>query len=203
MSSWRHTSYFIAGLILIIIGWMAVNPGGRIYAVYDLRGYNPVISKFFPNGRMSEPKKSSGGWEQEVLAEPIYFTVRSFRHLETANIKIIYKGLTPEPWRFGVLVDDKLAPSSYRYYDLRPDKNISNPDDWREVSVDVNLKNAILQNSYYRFMLSMPQHDFIKNRLSFRQISVEMRGEPLSVSAMINKTIKRLDSCFFYACPKD
>jgi hypothetical protein len=199
----RLAAYIFASLILFLAGWYAVRPSGHISATYNLQGYNFAISKPFPFGRLTEvrPAKPSG-YQQEILAEPIYLNLRSVRPMDKANLTIWFKGQIPANWSLGVLTkaDPTFQNSSYSYYKINT-ANISPAEDgWLKLNLGINLRSAVLDKGSYRLALSVPSYDQNTSPLTLHRIAVEMDGPKYSIMEIVSKGIRRIDSCFFYDC---
>jgi len=107
---WRYFLYFIlAGAVLFVL-WQGLVPSGKIIYKTDLFSYNDFIKPFSPKDRVV---LNEGDNFVVMIADPIYFNLRTPRKFSQAKLKFLYKNLSQAPvLRAGVLVD----PDAWHYY---------------------------------------------------------------------------------------
>lgn len=81
---------------LVLFWLVARNVGyagllGPVTYASDLVSQNGLISKVFPEGRLTAPQKIDGGYEQIVLAEPLYIDVAMPKRFKRAVVRVWYQ----------------------------------------------------------------------------------------------------------------
>ena len=104
----------LAGIVSWLL-YMAIVPSGQITYVSDFSSSNYFIKKLSPAERVEIPVNGV----QNIIGDPVYFSLRTPRRFDSAILTIKYKNETGLPIiETGVLVDKKI----WRY-DLEPKEN--------------------------------------------------------------------------------
>lgn len=92
----------------LVLLWLTVRDFGY-FAMFgpvtyqiDLAKQGTLISRLYPEGRLTAPEKVSDGWQQIVLAEPLYVDVAMPKHFRSAVVRVWYKYAAKPPqlgWR--------------------------------------------------------------------------------------------------------
>lgn len=158
-----------AAVLFLILSWVALLPSGERVVVDNLSGYHPAISRLFPQGRLATPVRGERGWEQRVIAEPVYVTVRVPRRLQNVTVALTYRG-DATPMRFGVL-----EAGGYALHEVPGGAS----NDARTATLTLSLERAVLNQGAYRFQLSAPELTRNQQTLVIEQLSFHFRGQPL------------------------
>lgn len=112
----RITLWLALCAIIFWLIYMGIAPFGKIEYAYDFTKPNYFISKLSPNERLSQ---DNGKINNLILADPVYFNLRTPRRFEKAELEIKYKNPADASIiEVGVLADKKI----WRY-DLKPLEN--------------------------------------------------------------------------------
>ena len=107
---WRYFLYLVLGLAVVFVLYKGLIPSGKIIYKTDLFSYNDFIKPFSPGDRVSLNRKDGF---IAMIADPIYFNLRTPRNFSQAKLKFLYKNLSQAPViRAGVLID----PDLWHYY---------------------------------------------------------------------------------------
>ncbi len=192
----KHTVFQVALLIVGVIAmgvfvWSDLAPSGHLALSYGLNGYNAWISKIFPEGRLSAPTPTSDGFAQTVMAEPIYFTIRLPRHLDSVRVKVWYQVSNLTSLHLG-LNTVASVPGGVWQYDLRDVSATSATDgSWQVMDQTFSLDRAATQQSKIRFIISAP--DITSGgTLTIHRIDAELNGEPLTIQSILASGSKTL-----------
>lgn len=109
MSNWLKTYRLILWLILAIfvlyLVYLALVPSGQVVYRYDFSKPSQFIGPLTPGDRVREP----AGAEQEIIGNPIYFSLSTPRPFDRATLSIKYRNPHAlNNLEAGVLVDKKL-----------------------------------------------------------------------------------------------
>ena len=108
-------------LWLVLVGvvcwllYMKIAPSGQISYVYDFKKDNYFISKLTPDIRVKQPKDN----KQEIVGDPVYFTLRAPRRFDKAKLILKYKNNSGLP----IIETGVLADKIIWRYNLQPIEN--------------------------------------------------------------------------------
>ena len=139
---------------------------GELAFSYNMHGDSPYLL-LLPEGRVSEALcDDTGSCVRNVLAEPLYFDVRTPRMFQNAWVTLVYSAGNQEHLALGVLAD-----SSKQAFDL---KEIPVGGMIQTVTREFDLSLAEYGLNRYRFVLSAPNYDASKE-LNIYSISFDFR----------------------------
>ncbi|MCX6796691.1 MAG: hypothetical protein NTW06_04320, partial [Candidatus Falkowbacteria bacterium] len=110
----RIILWSLLGLVVLWLLYMGIVPSGKITYDTDFKNDNFFIKKLTPAERVDEIKRnvppslfqSFGEASQKIIGDPVYFSLRTPRRFNSANIEIKYKNNSELPIiETGVLVD--------------------------------------------------------------------------------------------------
>lgn len=101
----RIILWSIFTLIVLWLFGMAIVPGGEIIYINDFEKNNFFIQKLTPAERVEEAEDGT----QKIVGDPVYFSLRTSRRFDRADIEVKYKNNSDLPIiETGVLVDKVL-----------------------------------------------------------------------------------------------
>lgn len=188
--SWLPAAICTFGLVLLsVLFWRDIAPSGRVSLNDNLAGYHPSISELFPTGRLSAMEKHNDGFEQVVLVEPVYFTVRLPREMEQARVRLRYRARDLDTLKLGLeTLGDVGETWQYDFRDLPTQTN----EEGSEHEVVFLLNNAAITNRRIRFMVSSPDLDSARSTLAIQHIGIDFDGEKLSFSDIVKKGVEKM-----------
>jgi hypothetical protein len=197
----RLLLYIIATLFFALLVWLVFRPTGHFSATQNLQDNNPTISKLYPEGRLGKLEFiDSGGFVQTILAEPLYFNVRSPRRMDSVVIALWFRGPVPKDWSLGILstADPTYQTSSYAFQKITQ-SHIKNDGAWQQLRLEFDLSRAALVNGHYRFILSIPKYD-PATPLVLHKLTADVYGPQFSPVDVLKKLVSLADRCVFYGC---
>jgi hypothetical protein len=181
MKYYKYIRMILILIPIIILGVLAykhICPGGVLKVDYDFCREDPFISQWSPMGRMLEIQKSSGQAEkycyQEMVIDPVYFDVRLPQSFRAAKIKLWYEKNDETPLRIGPRLSGEkwawgLVDVQYELQD----------GEWGVGATEVDLTQIEMDNNRIRFLVSSPGLDQSEKKIIFKKIEIEFRKEPL------------------------
>jgi hypothetical protein len=98
----RIVLWSLLGLTVLWLLYMGIVPSGKITYVQDFSGDNYFIKKLTPAERMDAGTKTNSN----IIGDPVYFSLRTPRRFNSANVEIKYKNNSELPIiETGVLMD--------------------------------------------------------------------------------------------------
>ncbi len=80
---------------IVIFGWLLwldLVPTGQLEVRFDLQHLSPFINRILPDARALPPSKlPSGEWAQQIIDEPVYFTVEPPRHFDFLELELVWQ----------------------------------------------------------------------------------------------------------------
>jgi|GEM_PF-1164804 len=184
------TIFIVPFILLVLFAYQDIAPTGIFETTYNLNGYHPFVSKLYPKGRLSFTEKSlNTGYEQKILAEPVYFDVRIPRALDVVTLKIWYKG-DSDNLNIGLRLPPAPDQQNWRYELKKFSSVIVVADGWQVGEVQFDFKKADIQKNKIRFMLSLPSVQNLSTPFIFHKVSVRAIGQPLSIKNVWSLLVK-------------
>lgn len=91
----RALQVLIVFVPVIIFGWLLwldLVPTGQLEARFDLQHLSPFINRILPDARALPPTElESGQWAQQIIDEPVYFTVEPPRHFDFLELELVWQ----------------------------------------------------------------------------------------------------------------
>lgn len=181
---------FLLGLCLLgVLIWRDLAVSGRFTIHDDLASYHPWISRLFPEGRVSARVRAEGAWQQTLLQEPVYVTVRLPRSMQRATLRLRYVARNLSSLKVG-LQQTAAAGNPWRY-ELRDVPLVSGAEEQTTQHI-FSLAQAEVQEGRIRFIVAAPQYDPTIATLTIKSIDVALEGEPLTLAATWERLWRRL-----------
>jgi hypothetical protein len=198
---WRRLGrgLFAAAWVVLLGGlaWRDLAPSGQRHVTSDLVRRQPYLSLPYPEGRLAAPEASAGGWQQRVLAEPLYVDVRLPRRLDEVRLRLWYRarGL-PDP-----VVGLQVSVAPWRY-DLKPFERISvdQATGWSVGEAVFPLERAASDAGQVRLLISAPRlAAATTGDLYLHRVDVTLAGPPLRPADAVAAVARRLRQAVPYA----
>ena len=193
----------IIALPILLLLWLINKDlvrGGHLEYVYDLSHEVPVITKLFPENRLSQPERlgQSKIFWQQILQEPVYFEARLPQTFETAEVVVTYQNKNQPLLQLGL---DTLGENEWNYYFKPLENQLLDDLDWPKVEGE---EGTLWQkekkfSSVKEFLGAVPGlNNFAAYHFALERKFVIPGYQPTSEITELNKTIRGSHSIYTY-----
>lgn len=206
MKSIKVFKFIIYSLPIFIVLFCIYNYfcfSGKLGIEYDFHAKNPYLQGLGPGNRLSGIIKDNDYYYQQVLDEPIYFTVKTPVRFEKAKVEIIYQKENLPDFFIGTVADSAVSSFYFQPFDLDSPGELPNykkPEElengWKKNAQDFDLAKAYdfslsKKSSEIKFVVSAPNLNLEKSVLKIAKIKVDLAKKPITFQNIFNK-IKNL-----------
>lgn len=183
-------------IILGVLAYKHICPGGVLKVDYDFCREDPFISELSPMGRVLEIKNAEIENEnycyQEMVIDPVYFDVRLPQSFRGAELKVWFQSKPGVALKIG----PRFRPKSWQW-DLEEIDHQDKEGDWTVGTAKFDLRPVEMENHRIRFLISSPGLDESGEKIIFKKIEIEFKKEPLNWGKIYGK-IKELNIVYKY-----
>lgn len=167
--------------------WVDLAPRGVWQVVSDPTRYQPNISFFYPEGRLWPAVWGRGGWQQQVVSEPLYLDVRMPRRLAQVRIRLWYQTVGDTGLRVGM----RVGAGGIWQYRLQQLASAGEDNGWQVGEAVFDLAEATVERQRIRFILSAPRLNH-QSALVIHRFAAVASGDPLTLLGMGRKFFHRI-----------